>query len=262
MFYGLYTLPLWAGAALFASVFVGTSSLVITLAHPRVRRLVAYQSNWNTVMGPVMSAFGLFYGITLALIVVSAYQNYAQAGAVVGQEAATLGILYRNVSRYPEPARGELQTILRTYTRDVIAKDWPLQKRGVVPEGGTAQATAFQERLLAFRPRTRTQEIVYADTLREFSTFVAHRRSRLNDVTQALPVMMWVVMGVGALLYLLLIALFDIKSLRMHVFIGGILSLLVSLLIFLTVALDNPFRGDLSVSPEAFELVRESLMGP
>lgn len=262
MFTWIYTLPLWAGAALFAAAFIGVGCLVTALVHPWVRRLVGYQPNWDAVMNAVLSAFGLFYGITLALIVVSAYQNYAQAGAVVSQEAASLGTLYRDVSSYPEPARGDLQTILRTYAQDVIEKDWPAQRRGSVPEGGTVQATAFQKRLLAFGPRTRTQEILHAETLREFSTFVGHRRQRLHSVTQVLPAMLWVVMLVGALLFAVLVSLFDIKSLTVHLFVGSVLSLFVALLIFLTVALDSPFRGGLSVSPGAFQLVRESLMEP
>jgi hypothetical protein len=50
-------------------------------------------------------------------IAVSSYQSFAAANQVVGREAATLGTLYRAVSNYPEPIRGELQTMLRDYTR-------------------------------------------------------------------------------------------------------------------------------------------------
>jgi hypothetical protein len=37
---------------------------------------------------------------------------------------------------------------------------------------------------------------------------------------------------------------------------------LLGLLIFLLAAIDNPFRGAISVGPEAFELVYEQLMQP
>jgi hypothetical protein len=50
----------------------------------------------------------VFYGVTLALIAVSAYQGFAAANQTVGREAAALGTLYRDVSSYPEPIRGEL----------------------------------------------------------------------------------------------------------------------------------------------------------
>ncbi len=260
MFYWIYDIPLWSGAALFAIVFVGVTWLFIILAYPWVRRLVEQQSNWAGVIGSVLSAFGLFYGVTLALTVLAAYGDYADVGAAVGREAAALGTLYRDVSSYPEPIRGELQQMLRAYTRDVIEKDWPDQRRGIVPEGGTVQATAFQARLLAFKPQTRVQEIIHAETLREFSTFVEYRRHRLHNVTVALPAILWLVIFAGALLYMVLITLLDVKSLGVHLFVAGIPSLFVSLLIFLTVSMDNPFRGGLSISPGAFQLVQESLM--
>jgi hypothetical protein len=39
----------------------------------------------------------------------------------------------------------------------------------------------------------------------------------------------------------------------------GIYSLFVGFLIFLVVAMDNPFRGELSVSPEAYQHLRAGL---
>lgn len=262
MFYWIYDLSLWSGAALFAVVFVGFTWLLIVLARPWVRRLVEQQSNWTGVISVSLSALGLFYGITLALVVLAAYEDYSAAGAAVGREAAALGTLYRDVSSYPEPIQGELQELLRAYVRDVIEKDWPAQRRGTIPEDGTVQATTFQGRLLAFEPQGRVQEIVHAETLREFSTFVEYRRHRLHNVTVGLPAILWLVLFAGALLYMVLITLLDVTSLGVHFLVAGIPSLFVSLLIFLTVALDNPFRGDLTISPAAFELVQDSLMRP
>jgi hypothetical protein len=252
VFYWIYDVPLWSGAVLFAIIFVGVTWLFIILANPWVRRLVEQQSNWAGVVGSVLSAFGLFYGITLALVVLAAYEDYSQVGAAAGREAAVLGTLYRDVSSYPEPIRSELRQMLRAYTRDVIEKDWPAQRQGIIPEGGTVQTTAFQKRLLAFKPQARVQEIVHAETLREFSTFVEYRRHRLQNVTVGLPAILWLVMFAGALLYMVLIALLDVKLLGVHLLVAGIPSLFVSLLIFLTVAMDNPYRGGLSISPNGF----------
>lgn len=260
MFYWIYDLPLWAGAMLFVVVFVGISWLLVVTLHPWVHHLVRHQPDWANIISSVLSAYGVLYGITLALVVVAAYQDYVQAGGSVALEAAALGTLYRDVSSYPEPSRIEFQNMLRDYARDVSEKDWPAQQRGVVPEGGTAQTTAFHTQLLAFQPSTPAEEIVHAETLREFSTFVEYRRLRLYSVTVALPVILWVVMIVGALLSMMLVALFDIKRLRIHLAVSAILSFFVSLLLYLAVALDNPFRGGLSVSPRAFEIVAESLM--
>jgi hypothetical protein len=124
-----------------------------------------------------LAAFVVFYGITLALIAVSSYQNFTAANRAVSQETAALGTLYRAVSNYPEPIQGELQTMLHDYTRYVIEEAWPAQRRGVIPEGGTARVTVFQDKLLSFQPQTRAEEILHAETLREFGVASGSRHA-------------------------------------------------------------------------------------
>ena len=48
----------------------------------------------------------------------------------------------------------------------------------------------------------------------------------------------------------------------MHFWMTALLSALLGLLIFQLAAIDNPFRGDISVSPDAFVIVYEQLMKP
>lgn len=239
---------------------MGFTSLGTVLIRPWVRRNAADQAGWNTLIGAIYAAYVVFYGITLALIAVSAYQGYAAANQTVGREAAALGTLYRDVSSYPEPIRGELQAMLRDYTRYVIEEAWPAQRRGVIPEGGTARTTAFQNRLLSFQPQTRAEAILHAETIAQFGVFVDYRRQRLNSVLAGLPVALWLVVGVGAILNAGLTWLFDVNRLMVHLILAGIVSLFVALVVYLVVAMDNPFRGELSVYPEAFEVVQRSLM--
>jgi hypothetical protein len=70
---------------------------------------------------------------------------------------------------------------------------------------------------------------------------------------------MWYVVGVGALINTLLILCFRMK-LDIHLVIGGTLSFFVGVLIFMVAAMDYPFRGEVSIGPEAFELIYSGLM--
>ena len=239
---------------------MGFTCLGTLLIRPWVRRNAANQAGWNTLIGAVYAAYVVFYGITLALIAVSAYQSFVGADEIVGQEAAALGTLYRDVSSYPDPIRGELQAMLRDYSQYVIEEAWPAQRRGDIPEGGTEQTTAFQERLLSFQPQTRGEEILHAETIGQFSDFVDHRRQRLHSVSIGLSAALWIVVGTGAVLNTVLICLFDVERLIVHVIIGGIVPLFVALLVSLIVEMDAPFRGDVSIGPEAFQIMQRSLM--
>jgi hypothetical protein len=262
MFYWIYDMPSAALAVLFAVVFVGVTWLGIVLTRTHVRRWVETQPDWNEVMGYVLSCHGVLYGILLGLIAVGTYQNYSDVDETVGQEASALGALYRDVSSYPETIRGELQALLREYCRYVIEEAWPAHRRGLIPEGGTTRVSAFQRKLMTFEPATKGQEILHEATVQQFNRFVEIRRQRLHDVTTGLPPALWYVVAVGAVLGIVLTWLFSINRLSLHLSVAGLLSLLTGLVVFLIAAMDHPFRGEVSVSPEAFEIVQKSLMAP
>ena len=88
------------------------------------------------------------------------------------------------------------------------------------------------------------------------------RRIRLRSVLAGLPAPLWSVMLVGAFISIALTWFFDMKSRSMHFWMTVMFSGLLGTLIFLLAAMDNPFRGELSVGPEAFKLVYEQLMKP
>jgi hypothetical protein len=256
----IYDMPYWSGALLFSAVFVGFTWLGIVLIRPWVRRHVADQPGWNTLIGAIFAGYVVFYGITLALLAISTFQNFSAVNQTVGREASALGTLYRDVSSYPDPIRGELQAMLRDYSRYVIEEDWPAQQQGDIPEEGTARTSAFQDRLLSFQPQTRAEEILHAATIGRFDDFVDYRRQRLHSVSMGLPAALWLVVGIGVVLNTVLICLFDVDRLIVHLIIGGILPLFVALLVFLMVEMDAPFQGEVSISTDAFQLVQRSLM--
>jgi hypothetical protein len=70
---------------------------------------------------------------------------------------------------------------------------------------------------------------------------------------------MWYTVAVGAFINILLILRFDLR-LGIHLLLGGILSFFLATLISLIVLMDHPFRGEMSVSPAAFQLVFDQLM--
>jgi hypothetical protein len=260
VFYWIYDLPTWVLAVLFAVLFVGVTWLGIVLTRSHVRRWVETQPDWNEVMGYVLSCHGVLYGILLGLIAVGTYENYSDVEKTVDQEASALGALYHDVSSYPEPMRSELQALLREYCRYVIEEAWPAHRRGLIPEGGTARIGGFQRKLMTFEPATTGQEILHGAAVQQFNHLVEVRRERLHHVTTGLPPVLWYVVAVGAVLGIVLTWLFSIDRLSVHLSVAGLLSLLTGLVVFLIAAMDHPFRGEVSISPEAFEIVQRGLM--
>jgi hypothetical protein len=95
--------------------------------------------------------------------------------------------------------------------------------------------------------------------LRQFSEFFENRRTRLFSVTAGIPPIMWYTVAVEALINMVLIWLFDLR-LGTHLLLGGLISFFTGTMICLIVLLDNPFRGEVGVSPQAFELIYSQMM--
>ncbi len=250
--YWLHDLPPHRLALAFVAVFVGFYWLGCVFLRPILRQFVKYNTGVNDIVGYVLSTFGVFYGLLLGLIAVTAYQNVADAGANVTREAAALSALYEDVSRYPAPHGQNLRWLIRDYTRYVIRYAWPLQRQGIIPEEGTIRVEAFHEKLGDFQPETPAEEILHAEALRQFNHFLEARRMRLFSVTAGLPASMWYVMILGAVLTLAICWFFEMRFITQLV-LGGILAAYLGLMMFLIFDMSQPFRGDVSISPEAFE---------
>jgi hypothetical protein len=69
----------------------------------------------------------------------------------------------------------------------------------------------------------------------------------------------WLVLIVGAVLSIVITYCFSMRSFWGHVVLTAVLSGFLSLLIFLIVMMDYPFRGEFGVGPGAFELARDRM---
>lgn len=259
MFDWIYTISAARFAGITCGFFVAFSWVGTVIARPILRTFVKNRDNVNDLVGYILSCFGVFYGLLLGLLAVAAYQNFRDVENVVSGEASSLAALATDISAYPEPERKNMIWLLRDYTRDLIKIAWPNQRQGIVTKEGDYTISAVHERLLRFEPRTAGQEIMHAETLKKFNDYVEQRQLRLLAVSTSIPEVMWIVVLVGALMNITLVWLFDMR-LMSHLFLGGMLSSFLGLMIFLIASMDHPFRGDVSISSEPFQEILDRLM--
>ncbi len=260
--YWVYNLPIWLFGVLAVLVTTVISLIGMYATRKWVRRVHGLEHSHNDVVGYYLGAGCLFYGITLGLLAVGTWQAYSDVDNKVSEEASALAGLYRDVSGFPEPARTSLQSDLRDYIHEIIYIVWPLERRGIVPKTTGPTLAKFQTGLANFEPVTEGQKTLQAEAYREFDRMIELRRIRLRSAVVGLPSTMWCVLLIGAFLNIAMTWFFDMKSFSMHAWMTVMFSAVLGLLIFLLAALDNPFRGKISVGPEAFRLVYDELMKP
>jgi len=246
------------------SVIIGSLSLFAVTGLLVVRRRVLTRlrvaADDSDFTGAMMQSVMVFYGLAVALIAVSVWQTYSDVQKIVSEEATSLAALYRDVSSYPESIRPQLQDELRAYTRYVIEEAWPLQRRGEVPKGGVDVMNRFQETLFAVEPSTENQKLLHTECLRAYNELIKARRLRLDAVQTGLPTVMWVVILLGALIGLTASFFFRVDDIRLQLIQVFLLAIFIGLIIFMIIALDRPFRGDLGIGPDPYQLIYDQLM--
>lgn len=251
----LYDLPNSLFGTIVVGAFVAFALLGQVLTRSFVHRWLGGDEH-NDFVGHFLSASGVFFGITLGLLSVGAWENYAAVDDAVTMEATTIGVLFRSVDTYPEPHRSVLIGHLQRYTRDEIEKSWPLQREGISPaEVGSETLTTFYRYLTSVEPVSESQKALHAEAMRQYSNMVESRRARLASVLTQLPPIVWLVVFGGSVLNLALMWLFVVKNTALHDLLTGTLAGLLGLLVFLLAIMDFPFRGEFHVGPDAFEEV-------
>jgi len=239
------------------ALLIGVGGLLLT--RKWVARLHAVALH-NEVVSYYLSTVAIFYGIMLGLIAVGVWEGYNGARTAVALEAGAVAALYRDVSGYPEPQRSTLQADLREYTRYEIDVAWAEHRKGIISPGGMQRLWRFQDKLQAFEPRTEGQKALYFETLRAYNDLVQKRSLRLDSITSHLPRPLWRFVLIGAVLSFAVSWFFQPKNLAMHLWMTAFFAVLLGLEIHLLFLMDNPYRGSIGVSPQAFQVVYDMLM--
>ena len=71
---------------------------------------------------------------------------------------------------------------------------------------------------------------------------------------------MWLVVILGAAISLCSAFFFHVPDVRLHATLVLLLSTFIATVIFVMLAMDHPFRGDLGITTESYELIYNQLM--
>lgn len=226
---------------------------------PWLRKRGKKDESHNHVVSFCLATVTVMYGITLGLMANGAWTNFTETDAQTSREAACMTAVWRDASVLPENTARPLQAGIRKYTRYLIDQAWPLQQQGKISNSGAELLNSIQVTLLQFHPATLQESQLYEQALTSFNRLTELRRIRQVNVQRGLPSAIWVVMIGGALLCLCVTWFFDIEDTTIHVLTTAITAAMIAILIFLIAALDNPYRGSVSVRPDAFALVYQEM---
>jgi Protein of unknown function (DUF4239) len=259
-FYWIYELPNWQLYLLVIGVFLCFALLGPFFLSDRIERKFNLSYDQNSIVSTYLSLCGAFFGITLGLIAVGTYENFNSVESIVTNESSSLAALYRDASMLEQPAKIELKSTLRLYAEYVVNDAWPLQRKGIIPKNGTAIIDTFQNQFARYNPVTEKDKIVFGAMIGQFNDLIQKRRLRLNSVSTSLSPTIYFVLFMCSLVTIIFTWFIYMENKKLEFIVHTLTGLLLGSLIFMIVVMDNPFRGQYSVSADSFKLLLDGLM--
>jgi hypothetical protein len=225
-----------------------------------VQRLVPPErrEEQNDVAGFIFAVLGVAYAVLLAFVVIAVWQDYEAAQTNVESEAHELAGVYFLASRLPEPDRSRIQDLVRTYVRVVVDEEWPMMERGQTSPRADSLVSRLRSKMLGFDPHTKGEQVLYELGNTRLHDAADARRSRLLEVREGIPHLLWVVLMVGGAITVSFTYLFGLKSNVAHSLMVAALTLVICGILFTIGEFDNPFSGVVEIRPDAFREVLDS----
>ncbi|HEU0335758.1 MAG TPA: hypothetical protein VFR43_04345 [Gaiellaceae bacterium] len=254
-----FSLPSWAVALLLLAVVGGACVAGATAGRYLRRHTDALREPIGVLQGALLGVVGLIlaFGLTLAV------GRYEARRAAVVAEANAIGTTYLRAQLLAEPVRTESLDLLRRYT------DLALRVSKEIPNSAamkrtTAAESAVQRRLWRLagealaRAPTATAPRLYVDSLNDLIDQQTVRTATLNNRVPGAVLGLEVIAAAVAL---------GLLALYLAVLGRGPVSViaaaaLVTLLLLVTLDLDRPARGLITVPATPLESVRASMTLP
>jgi hypothetical protein len=215
----------------------------------------------TSMVGLSYALVGGIYAVVLAFVAVGVYQTMDKGAAIASEEANSLSAIAFDSAGLPAELGVKVRSDVDKYIDIVTKKEWPTQQAYKMEEKnfeeGWTQIRQMNQDISTFEPVNLGQTTVKADMIRVVNEMFSARRARLLAANAHLPDAVWQMLVFGLVLVVFYVYLFGPHSFKVHMTVMAMTMLSIGLVFTLVIALDYPFRGELSVSDEAFVGVKE-----
>lgn len=208
----------------------------------------------HEVGGYLLSVVGTMYAVLLGLIVVDAMTKFQTARNLVEQEANSVADVFLLANSFGEPKCDKVRVLCNKYVNEVLEAEWPAMRDGNISIEARKAVVALMKEVMAFEPVTENQKAIYPVAIQEACEVWDFRRARTNMAQHGIPTVEWVVLVIGAIVTIVFTYFFGLESAGAQLAMTGMVSLLISLNMYLVVLFGSPFSGDLTVRPDAFKV--------
>ena len=209
----------------------------------------------NDVAGFIYAVLGVVYAVLIGLMVVAVWEEWNTAAATADEEASSLAEIFWIADRMPEAEGRRVQELARSYARVVVNEERSLMQEEKSSPRAWDLLDDIRASLQGFDPSTPAEVVLYEQGYESMRSFADARRDRLLEAEQGLPAILWVVLIAGGMIVVGFTYLFGLDSTVIHLLMVASLALVIALVLFTVASLNFPFKGDITIRPDAMEQV-------
>lgn len=202
----------------------------------------------NDVAGVILGVLAAIYGIVLAFVIVSLYDDFGKTNSDIRGEASALSTVYRDTRGLDPRVAAAVKTEIGGYIHTVQNDEWKELRDGKESDKAWRELADVFQTLQGYQPKTTSQQVFYTEAVSRLNDLVQARRERLNDAEGGIPTTFEILLVGGAVLVLAFTFLFGVRSRRLHAAMAVAVAVLLGFNLLVALVLDFPFSGQVSVS--------------
>ena len=144
----------------------------------------------NPTLATFLTIVGLVYGTLIGFTVVSSWQQFSSAQAVVAGEASSLTTMYGQTIAMPEPEQTQMRQLLRLYASAVAGPEWEKQASGGTSDSAR-NAIIGMYRIVGSQSPSVASSPINGAFLNQLSVLASDRTARMLDAKPRIPPLLW-----------------------------------------------------------------------
>lgn len=209
----------------------------------------------NDLVATLAKVAGILFAVVIGFIAITVINAFNTSVLSVENEANEVFTIWINSRVYPEKFERQVHQGVEKYLNLVIHEEWPLQSQGQVSLSTEQALESLYRLLIDYVPTSQAQQQVHNTIINKVSNAFINRKDRLFTNLHGVSKAVYSMICLSILIILCYVWSMATPSFPLHCILTCLLSIGIGVVVFLIVCFDYPFRGEISVGPEAFEKV-------
>ena len=207
----------------------------------------------HDITDPYSQFVAMLFAVLLGFMVADSMQRFGEARETVQSEASSLGNVFRLAEGMSGPTEDKLRELCALYAKEVIEDEWPMLSMHKDSPKAWIIYRQLWKTCMTYEPTTQRQSNTQQSLMEAMQSLGNSRRMRVEALHAGLPTVLWAVLFIGGAATIVFTYFFAADNVKIQIIMVSMVSLVICLNLFLLASYDDPFNGDVRVTPAAFQ---------